>query len=179
VRRRDPCRTWLPPSLSPSSPGYQSRQLIAHFQSPTVFPFPLPSLCPNDPPAIYGKPPAAVPSHFPSPLLLSLFKLDLELTPSPLNSHRTHTRSSTPFSIAAASVPPLLSVEHTSPVKGSSLSSFIFLWSYVWRSLSFSCRRFTSSTPSGAAPLSCRCAARTAAVTDHRRPCSILARERF
>jgi hypothetical protein len=54
-------------------------------------------------------------------------------------------------------------------MKNSTLYPFLSLWSCIRRPLSFPCRRFTSSAPTGAAPLSRRCAARPVVVTEHRR----------
>jgi hypothetical protein len=77
-----------------------------------------------------ARPSAAAPYRSTFPSSLSLFKFKLGLSPSSLLLHHTFmclaTRAA-PFTIGAASVPPLPSVEHTSPVKGSSLSPFLSL----------------------------------------------------
>jgi hypothetical protein len=96
-----------PPSPLPFFPmrARQLRQLIPH-SNPRPFPlFPLPSLRPDGPLAINGKPPAAPsPSRFaflPAPL----FKLTLDRLRLPLPSQHTYSLARAQFPSAAASGP--------------------------------------------------------------------------
>jgi hypothetical protein len=75
-----------------------------------------------------GRRPLAPSVSPPLSLSLLLYKVEPELPLSPFLSHCKHTRLSIPFTIAAALVPPLPSVELTSPVKNQHYLPFFFLW---------------------------------------------------
>jgi hypothetical protein len=96
-----------PPSPLPFSPlrARQLRQLIPH-SNPRLFPlFPLPSLRPDGPPTINGKPPAAPsPSRF-AYLPAPLFKLALDRLRLPLHPQHTYPLARVQFPSATASGP--------------------------------------------------------------------------
>jgi hypothetical protein len=152
ARRRSRAKSAAPPpsplSFSPLR-ARQLRQLNPH-SNPRPFPlFPLPSLRPDGPPAINGKPPAASSPFRFAYLLAPLFKLALDRLRLPLPSQHTYPLARAQFPSAAASGP-AAAVQAPLSVKDHlrRLSSLLFGFT---RGLTSACYcRFTSLTPPGA-----------------------------
>jgi hypothetical protein len=92
---RMPVLPHLPFHSSDTNKGNNS-PTITSLQSLAVSPLSLPSLQPDDPPAIDGKAPAVVPLPLPFSPSLSLFKFKLRLSPAPLLLYHTFTRLAHP-----------------------------------------------------------------------------------
>jgi hypothetical protein len=140
-----------PPSPLPFSPqrARQLRQLIPH-SNPRPFPFfPLPSLRPDDPPAINGKPPAA-PSPSASPSSLRPYLSSHSIACASLCPPNTPTHLLELNSLAPPPRVPAAAVQAPPSVKDHLRRLPSLLFGFTRGLTSACCCRFTSLTPPGA-----------------------------